>query len=71
MDLDSLTKLVQEKTGLDEEKAKLAVTIVLNQVKSKLPAPAQGYVDQLLGGEGGAPSSVGDMLKDGLGGLMG
>ena len=69
MNLDSLTKLVQEKTGLDEMKARLAVTVVLGQVKEKLPAPAQGYIDQMLGEEGG--SSLGDMVKGGLGGLLG
>jgi hypothetical protein len=71
MDLDSLTKLVQEKTGLDEAKARMAVTVVLNQVKDKLPAPAQGYIDQMLGGEEGGDTSVSDIVKGGLGGLLG
>lgn len=74
MDLDSLTKIVQEKTGLDEAKAKMAVQVVLQQVKGKLPAPAQGYIDTLLtgSGEGGeSGGSIQDMVKGGLGSLLG
>ena len=69
MDVDSLTAMVSEKTGLDEGKAKMAVVAVLTQVKEKLPAPAQVYVDQMLGEE--AAESVTDAIKGGLGGLLG
>ncbi len=69
MDVDSLTAMVSEKTGLDEAKAKMAVVAVLTQVKEKLPAPAQMYVDQMLGEE--ATESVTDAIKGGLGGLLG
>jgi hypothetical protein len=73
MDLETLTKMVQDKTGLDEAKAKMAVTVVLSQVKEKLPAPAQVYIDQILGGAqgDGSSSSIADVVKGGLGGLMG
>lgn len=74
MDLQSLTKIVSEKTGLGEDKAKMAVQVVLQQVKAKLPAPAQGYIDQMLN-EGDSEPSAGDSVKDavvsGLGGLLG
>lgn len=69
MDIDQLTAMVSEKTGLDEAKSKMAVVAVLTQVKEKLPAPAKMYIDQMLGAE--ATESVTDAIKGGLGGLLG
>ena len=69
MDLDSLSKIVQERAGISKESADIAVRIVLEKVKERLPAPAQPMVDKMLSGEaaGGAGGGLGSML----GGLMG
>ena len=62
--MDELVKLVSQKTGLPEATAKQAVTVVLDYLKDKLPAPFAGQIDAVL--EGGAPD-----LAKGLGGLFG
>jgi uncharacterized protein (DUF2267 family) len=64
--MDELVKLVVKKTGITEAQAKTAVELVLNFVKSKLPAPIAAQVDNLLEGGG----SLGD-VAEGLGGLFG
>lgn len=64
--MDELVKLVAKKTGITEAQAKMAVELVLNFVKSKLPAPIAAQVDNLLEGGG----SLGD-VAEGLGGLFG
>ncbi len=64
--MDELVKLVQQKTGLPEDKARLAVDTVVNYLKARLPAPLAGQVDAALKGGG----SMGDVAQ-GLGGMMG
>jgi len=63
--------MVQDKTGLDEDKARMAVTLVLNQVKGKLPAPAQGYIDTMLSNKESSGGGLADTIKGGLGGMLG
>jgi uncharacterized protein (DUF2267 family) len=67
--MDELVKLVAEKTGLSEDKAKVAVETVLGFLKDKLPGPIAGQIDSVLGGEGGAPD-LGGMAQS-LGGMFG
>ncbi len=64
--MDELIKLVSQKTGLPQDKAKLAVETVLNFLKQKLPAAVAGEIDGALAG-GSLP---GDITK-GLGNLLG
>lgn len=64
--MDELVNLVAQKTGLPKETAKQAVTIVVDFIKSKLPAPIAAQVDAVLGGKGAA----GDVANL-LGGLLG
>lgn len=64
--MDELVNLVVEKTGLPKETAKQAVTIVVDFLKSKLPAPIAAQVDAVLGGKGVA----GDVASL-IGGLLG
>ena len=52
--METLVKLVMEKTGMDQMKAQLAVTVVLGFVKDKLPPQIAGQIDGLVGG--GAPA---------------
>ena len=64
--MDELIKLVAQKTGLPQDKAKLAVDTVVIFLKTKLPSSIAGQIDALLAG-GGLP----DNLTQGLGGLLG
>jgi len=66
--MEELVKLVSEKTGLSEEMSRMAVEVVLNYLKEKLPAPIAGQVDNVLSGAG-----LGDVedLAQGLGSMFG
>ncbi len=63
--MDELIKLVSQKTGLSQDKAKVAVDTVVNFLKSKLPPAISGQLDTILAG-GSLPD-----LSQGLGGLLG
>jgi hypothetical protein len=64
--MDELIKLVSAKAGISPEQAKTAVTVVVDFLKQKLPAPLAGQVDAALAG-GAVPGD----LAQGLGGLFG
>ena len=78
--MEELVALVSKKTGLNKEQATTAVTIVLDFVKSKLPAPVATQIDSVLSGSG-ALGAAANALDDGkidasdaanlLGGLLG
>jgi len=67
--MESIVKLVAEKTGISESQAKVAVDTVAGYLKTKLPAGISSQVDSLIQG-GGSASSITDSLKDGLGGMF-
>jgi hypothetical protein len=74
--MDELANLVVQKTGISQEDARKAVEVIVNEIKSKLPAPIASRVDAFLaGGMGGGmntlASEAGEILKGGLGGLFG
>jgi hypothetical protein len=59
--MDELVKMVVAKTGVPEDKARMAVEVVLQHLKGKLPGPLASQLDSALsGGTGG-----------GLGGMLG
>lgn len=60
--MDELVKLVSQKTGISEDQARQAVTVVVNFLKERLPAPIAGQVDGVLNNSGVAGA---------LGGLFG
>lgn len=64
--MEELVALVVEKTGLSEKQAEMAVEVVLNFVKEKMPPAVAGQIDNLLEGEGGLGNAA-----DMLGGLFG
>jgi len=64
-----LVQLVAERTGLSQEGARIAVELVLNFVKQKLPAPMAAHLDTMLAGAG-AMDQLDDLTK-GFGGLFG
>jgi hypothetical protein len=74
--MDELINLVVQKTGISQDDARKAVEVVVNALKSKLPAPIASHVDAFLAG--GMKSGMdtlaaeaGEMLKGKLGGLFG
>jgi hypothetical protein len=64
--MDELIKLVSQKTGLPQDKAKVAVETVINFLKKKLPPSIGGQLDAILAG-----GNLQDNLTKGLGGLLG
>ena len=78
--MDELITLVSKKTGLPKEQAKMAVNVVLDFLKKKLPAPVAAQVEAVLSGKG-TVGAVASALDDGkldandaanlLGGLLG
>lgn len=60
--MDELVKLVVQKTGISESQARQAVTVVLDFLKQRLPAPIASQVDGALNNPG---------VGNALGGLFG
>ena len=50
--MEELVKLVSQKANITEDQARTAVTVVLNFVKQKLPAPIASQVDGVLNSSG-------------------
>lgn len=48
--MDELVKIITEKTGINEDQARQAVTLVLDFLKKKLPAPIASQVEGVLRG---------------------
>jgi nucleoid DNA-binding protein len=62
--MDELVNMIAKKTGLSTEMSKTVVTMVLDFVKQKLPAPIASQVDAAIAGGGSSVASA-------LGGLFG
>lgn len=70
--MDEIIKMVASKTGLSEAKAKMAVDVVVSQLKSRLPAGVGSQIDSLLGDNSSTKSSnPSGGLTDKLGGMLG
>ena len=67
--MDELVKLVVDKVGISEQQAEMAVNVVLDYLKDKLPEPIAGQLDGLIAGDESS-GSIEDITK-GLGGLFG
>ena len=69
--MEDLIKQVSAKAGISEDQARSAVTTVLDFVKTRLPEPIAGQLDNVMSGEGGGISgTVGDLASK-VGGLLG
>lgn len=66
--MKELIKLVSQKTGLDEGKAKMTLEVIIGYFKEKLPAPVFSQIENTLG-EGFA-GKVGEFAK-GVGSALG
>jgi hypothetical protein len=74
--MDELINLVVQRTGLSQDDARKAVEVVIDALKSKLPAPIASHLDSfvtggLSGGGGTLAEEAGELLKDKLGGMFG
>jgi len=47
--MDELIKQITEKTGISEEQARTAANTVIGFLKSRLPEPIAGQIDNLTG----------------------
>ena len=65
--MDELVKLLAAKLGVGEDKAKVAVELVVGYLKKKLPGPLASQIDSVLSGSGGLADKAKGLLK-GLGG---
>ncbi len=65
--MDEIVNLVAQKTGLPQDKARMAVETVANFLKGKLPPDIAPAIDAALSGKS---PSAGDIEK-GIGGLFG
>ena len=69
--MDQLVKMVAQRVGLSEDKARSAVETVVGFLKERAPGGLSGQIDALVGGgEGSTGGKVGDMTSR-VGGMLG
>jgi uncharacterized protein (DUF2267 family) len=69
--MDEIIQQVVARTGIPEDKARMAVQVVLDQLEKRLPAPIASQISaHLSGGGAGGSGGLGDVAK-GLGGIFG
>jgi hypothetical protein len=61
--MDELVNLVAQKAGITQDQARTAVTVVLDFLKQKLPAPVAGQLDALMSGQGGNAAGIGSAVE--------
>jgi hypothetical protein len=64
--MNEIVQMVAQKTGIGEDKARQAVQVVVEQLRSRLPGPLASHLDSFVGGGSGQ-----DQQNSGLGGLGG
>jgi hypothetical protein len=64
---NELIKMVADKVGLPEDKAKTAAETVLNYVKGKLPGPVASQVDNVIGGGSSGAGGIGKTIGKAIG----
>lgn len=67
--MDALVKMVVERAGISEDKARSAIDTVVGFLKERAPAGLSGQIDSLIkGGEGsgaaGMAGRVGEMFRN-------
>ncbi|HVQ39592.1 MAG TPA: hypothetical protein VMS31_18785 [Pyrinomonadaceae bacterium] len=68
--MEELIKQVTAKTGISEDQARSAVTTVLDFVKTRLPAPIAGQIDNVVDGAAGGVGDVAGDIASKVGGLF-
>lgn len=74
--MDEMIQQVVQRTGIPEDKARMAVEVVVTQLRGRLPAPIASQLDGFIGGGGGSQGSGGQTggiagMAKGLGGMLG
>jgi hypothetical protein len=71
--MNELIGQIAQKTGIGEDKARLAAETVVSFLKTKLPGPIGSQLDSALqgGSESLGEKGVGEKLKEGIGGAFG
>jgi hypothetical protein len=74
--MDEIVNLVVQRTGISQDDAQKAVQVVIDSLKSKLPAPMAAEVDTFLssgvsGGVNAIESEVGTAIEGEIGGFLG
>ncbi len=64
--MDELVNVVSQKTGLSKDQARAAAQATIDFLKTRLPAPLAGQIDNALKGGG----NLGNLGQD-LGGILG
>jgi hypothetical protein len=67
--MEELIKQVTARAGISEDQARSAINTVLDFVKTRLPEPIAGQVDNVIGGGEGVSGVVGD-IADKVGGFF-
>lgn len=65
-----IAQILQEKAGLSEEQSHEVANVILEHIKSKVPAEFQGFLTPILGGSATADGQPAAAEQGGLGGLM-
>ncbi len=70
--MDEIVQQVAQRAGIPEDKARMAVQVVIGQLEKRLPAPLASQLGNFLGAGGGGTGGpdLGSLGK-GLGGLFG
>ena len=63
--MDDLIKMVTDRVGIPQDKARSAVELILGQLKSRLPAPLASQVENALSGGGDGGGGIGSGLGGG------
>ncbi len=69
--MDNIVKMVTEKAGISEARAKLAVDTVVSFLKDKMPAGVGSQVESFVSGGAGSIGDLAGGLKDKVGGMFG
>lgn len=68
--MEELIKQVSAKAGISDDQARSAVNTVVDFIKTRLPEPIAGQIENAMTGEGGGiGGTVGDMASK-VGGLF-
>ena len=69
--MDELVNQISSRTGIPNEQAREAVQMVVDFLKTRLPAPIASQIDTVLSGNTGDIASQAQQALGGLGGMFG
>jgi len=65
--MNEIVRMVSDKTGIGEDKARQAVQVVVEHLRNRLPGPVASQLDNFISGqgstgEGGVSGAIGNVL---------